>query len=120
MLDLSWDAVSRVLLTGALAYVALVVILRISGNRPLSKMNAFDFVVTVAIGSTLASTIVAESTASAEGLVALALLIGLQYVITWMSVRWTWFQRLVKARPTLVYYEGTFIAVVKSVRFPEM
>lgn len=45
----------RVLIVGTLAYIALVAMLRVSGNRTLSKMNAFDLVVTVAPGWTLAS-----------------------------------------------------------------
>lgn len=105
----SWDALLRVLIVGALAYAALVLILRISGKRTLSKMNAFDFVVTVALGSTLASTILSKDTSLAEGVAALALLIGLQYIITWLSVRTSWFERLVKATPTLIYYQGHFL-----------
>jgi len=38
-----------------LAIFFLVALLRLSGKRTLSKMNAFDFVVTVAFGSTLAA-----------------------------------------------------------------
>ena len=106
----SWDALGRVLIVGSLAYVALVFMLRVSGKRTLSKMNAFDFVVTVAIGSVLASTLTSKDSALAEGVLALALLIGLQYVITWLSVRSNRFQRLIKATPTLVYYQGEFIA----------
>lgn len=45
----------RVFVVGSLAYVTLIVLLRFSGNRTLSKMNAFDFIVTVALGSTLAT-----------------------------------------------------------------
>jgi len=109
MLFSSWDALLRVLIVGTLAYVALILILRISGKRTLSKMNAFDFVVTVALGSTLASTVLSKSTALSEGVLALALLIGLQYVITWLSVRSNKFQSLIKATPTLVYYRNRFI-----------
>ena len=51
----SWFGIVRVALIGVCAYAALVVMLRVSGKRTLSKMNAFDFVVTVALGSTLAT-----------------------------------------------------------------
>jgi hypothetical protein len=49
--------------TGALtaAYIALVIMLRVSGKRTLSKMNAFDLVVTVALGSTLATVLLDRS-----------------------------------------------------------
>ncbi len=109
MLFDSWSSLWHVLVVGTLAYVALVLILRISGKRTLSKMNAFDFVVTVALGSTLASTILSKDTSLAQGVLALALLIGLQYVITWLSVRTSWFERLIKATPTLIYYQGHFL-----------
>jgi hypothetical protein len=37
------------LVIGALSYPLMLVMLRTSGNRTLSKMNAFDLVVTVAL-----------------------------------------------------------------------
>ncbi len=82
-----WSGLGRVIVVGTLTYVALVLILRISGKRTLSKMNAFDLVVTVALGSTLATIILSKDVALAEGILALGLLIGLQYVVTWSSVR---------------------------------
>lgn len=47
-----WQGLARVLLVGALAYLTLVLLLRIAGKRTLSKMNAFDLVANVALGST--------------------------------------------------------------------
>ena len=38
-----WFGLLRVVIVGTLAYVALVLLLRASGKRTLSKMNAFDF-----------------------------------------------------------------------------
>ena len=96
MLFNSWAGLGRVLLVGTLAYLALVFLLRISGKRTLTKLNAFDLVVTVALGSTLATVLLSSSVALAESVVALGLLIFLQYVITWLSVRSPGFQTLIK------------------------
>ncbi len=101
-----WAGLLRVVVVGTLAYVALVLLLRISGKRTLSKMNAFDLVVTVALGSTLATVILSKDVALAEGVMAFALLIGLQFVITWLSVRSATVSHLVKAEPTLLFYRG--------------
>src|SRR5919106_4441321 len=87
MLFDSWAGLGRVLLVGTLAYAALVLLLRISGKRTLTKLNAFDLAVTVALGSTLATVLLSSSVALAEGVLALGLLISLQYLITWLSVR---------------------------------
>lgn len=105
----SWAGLGRVLVVGVLAYAALVLLLRISGKRTLTKMNAFDLVVTVALGSTLATVLLSKSVALAEGLLALGLLILLQYAITWLSVRSPGFQAIVKAQPTLLVYRGDFV-----------
>lgn len=104
-----WAGIGRVLIIGSVAYIALVVALRISGKRTLTKLNAFDLVVTVALGSTLATVLLSKSVALAEGVVALILLVVLQYVITWLSVRAPWFERLVKSEPTLVFHQGEFL-----------
>lgn len=104
-----WASIGRVLVVGLLAYVGLLLFLRISGKRTLSKMNAFDLVVTVALGSTLSTIIVSRQTGVADGLTALALLIGLQYSVAWLSVRWPWFRRQIKSEPTLLFHQGQFL-----------
>ena len=73
----SWTGLGRVLLVGTLAYVALVAILRISGKRTLTKLNAFDLVVTVVLGSTLATVLLSKDVALAEGDLAMVLLVFL-------------------------------------------
>lgn len=104
-----WIGLARVPIVGTLAYVALVLFIRISGKRTLTKLNAFDLVVTVALGSTLATVLLNNSVALAEGVLAMALLIFLQFVITWLSVRSSRFESLVKSEPTLVLHRGQFL-----------
>ena len=101
-----WMDLLRVLLVGTAAYAGLVLILRTSGKRTLSKMNAFDMVVTVALGSTLATILLSKDVALAEGLLAYALLVALQYVVTWTSVRVGFVRGLVKSEPTLLLRDG--------------
>ena len=102
----SWDSIVRVVSVGVLAYAGLVILLRISGNRTLSKMNSFDLVVTVAFGSTLSTILVNSTVSLTVGLVALALLVFLQFAMTWTSVRSRSFGKLVKTAPTVVVWDG--------------
>lgn len=105
----SWYSLLRILIVGTLAYVALIMLLRGSGKRTLAKLNAFDLVVTVSLGSLLATILLSQSVSLAEGIVALSLLIGLQYLVAWLSVRWTWFSGLVKSEPTLLLHHGLML-----------
>lgn len=110
MLFESWLGIARVILVGVIAYIALIAMLRISGPRTLAKLNAFDLVVTVALGSVLATVMLSKSVPLADGLVALALLILLQFTITWMSVRFEKVSDLIKSEPALVFSNGEFLA----------
>lgn len=105
----SWMGLLRVCVVGVLAYTALVVLLRVSGKRTLAKMNAFDFIVTIALGSTLATVLLSETVALSEGLAAFVLLAGMQYIITWLSVRSSTVRKLVKSEPSLLFHDGSFL-----------
>ncbi len=104
-----WDSLFRTLVVGKLAYLCLLIILRLTGKRTLSKLNAFDFVVTVALGSTLATSLLNKQVALAEGAVAFLLLCGLQFAVTWSSVRSRWVRDFVKSEPTLVVRNGELL-----------
>lgn len=120
MLFGTWDALVRIIVVGVLAYVGLVLLVRVSGKRTLSKMNAFDLVVTVALGSTLATVLLSKTVALAEGVLAFAVLIFLQFVVTWVSVRSPMVRRLVKNEPKLLVYDGRFLQdAMKSERITE-
>ena len=101
--------VLRVLLAGIFGYLSLVAVLRITGNRTLSKLNAFDFVVTVALGSALATTMLSKSTGLIEGVAGMTLLVALQYAVTWTSVRWPAFEAIVKSEPCLLVHQGNML-----------
>jgi uncharacterized membrane protein YcaP (DUF421 family) len=104
-----WDGVRRTLIIGLLAYPALILFLRIAGNRTLAKLNAFDLIVTVALGSTLATVLLSKTVALAEGVLAFFILVGLQFLVTWSSVRVRWVRRVVTGEPRLLLYQGEML-----------
>jgi uncharacterized membrane protein YcaP (DUF421 family) len=105
----SWSGIVRTVIVGTLAYTFLVFSLRVSGKRTLAKLNAFDLVITVAFGSTLASILLSEDIALAEGATALLLLVLLQYVVAFLSVRSRAFARAVRSEPTLLLRDGEML-----------
>ena len=94
------------IITGIIAYIAIIFMLRISGKRTLAKWNSFDFVVTIAFGSVLASILLSTEDAFGQGILGFALLVLFQYVITWISVRSSIIQKLIKSEPSLLLYRG--------------
>ncbi len=105
----TWSDIVRVLVLGIAGYIALIFLLRVSGKRTLSKLNAFDFVITVALGSTFGSFILSKDVSLSEGLTGLAVLIWLQHMISWLTVRSDFIKGVVRGEPTLVYYNGEYL-----------
>jgi uncharacterized membrane protein YcaP (DUF421 family) len=105
----SWSGIVRTIVVGTLAYAFLVATLRVSGKRTLAKLNAFDLVITVAFGSTLASILLSEDVALAEGATALVLLVVLQWIVAFFSVRSKGFAKAVRSEPTLLLRDGEML-----------
>lgn len=83
---MDWDLALQTVLRGVVAYAAIVAYVRVSGNRTLAKLRAFDFVVTIAIGSVLANVIVDPSVPLWQGVMVLGLLVLLQWIVAKLSV----------------------------------
>lgn len=116
----NWENIQSILLLGLLAYVSLIIMVRIAGKRTLSQMREFDFIVSVALGSTLATVLLSSDVSLADGIVALGILISLQYLLAYLSVRSKKFSRLISSEPTLVFYKGSFLqAALKRERVTE-
>ncbi len=116
----TWADVARTLVLGAVSYLTLILVLRVTGKRTLSQLNAFDFVVTVALGSTLATILLSSDVSWAEGAAALLLLAALQFIVAWSTSRWPFLRDAVTSSPQMVLSDGEFDhAALRSARLTE-
>lgn len=104
-----WGGILDTLIVGSISYFGTILLLRLSGKRTLSKWNSFDFVVTIAFGSILASALLSDGTGVAQAMVGIGLLILLQFIITWLAVRSGAIQALIKSEPSLLLFKGKMI-----------
>ncbi|RDC58022.1 DUF421 domain-containing protein [Pedobacter chinensis] len=103
-----WISVIYVIICAVISFITLFVFIRISGKRTLAKLNAFDFVVTVTLGSTLSSMIL-RKVPLAEGIAGLLVIILLQYVLALMAKKSHKMEKVINSSPTLVFYNGQFL-----------
>ena len=75
---ISLEQMAGITLSVLLIYVILMLIVRANGLRSFSKMSGHDFAVTVAIGSILATTVVAKEPSILQGALAIAALLSFQ------------------------------------------
>ena len=103
-----WKSIGHVTLATVIAFITLFFFLRISGKRALAKLNAFDFVVTVALGSTLSYMMLAM-VPLVEGTIVLVLILILQYFFAWTARTSKKMEKFINAVPSLVYYDGEYM-----------
>lgn len=104
-----WSDIVRVVAVGGAAYLTLLVVLRTSGKRTLAKLNAFDLVVTVALGSTLATILLSKDVSWSEGATALAGLVLLQFLVATLASLFPRTRTVVTSRPTLLAADGQLL-----------
>ena len=91
-----------VLLSGLGIYAALLLFTRLAGLRSFSKMSSFDFAITVAFGSVIASTLLAEDPPLLAGVAGLGVLYLMQYGVSRARRLSPRVERVVDNEPLLV------------------
>lgn len=89
-------------------YLYMVLLLRISGKRTTMSMTSFDFVSTVAMATIIGSTILQSAISLLEGMIAVTVLVALQWVAGMASARSRSFRNIIVSAPSLLYRDGRF------------
>ncbi len=78
LFDITWNTMGQIALSAFGIYLSVIVMTRICGKRSFSKMSSFDFAMTVAVGSIIATTVLSSSVNLLEGIVGLVAVYLLQ------------------------------------------
>lgn len=105
----SWGSVGRVVVASIVVYVVVVAALRVIGARALAKMSAYDIVVSIALGSLVASIPLSTTVSVTDGLAAVATFLTLQEITRFLQARYAAAHHVVRERPHLVVWDGKLI-----------
>jgi uncharacterized membrane protein YcaP (DUF421 family) len=100
-LKTSPESLLNIVLCALGIYIAVVVCTRIAGKRSFSKMSSFDFAITVAIGSMLATTVLSSSVSIIDGAVGLLAVYVLQMLAASLR-RFNLFEKIIDNSPLLL------------------
>lgn len=126
MIDWWWDSFSNLgsaVASAAAFYVVLIVATRLSGLRAHSKMSGFDFPLTIAVGSLVASTILTPDPPLVRASVVLASLFAMQAGVAWLRARSFRVRKLVDNQPVVLMRDGRILEenmVRHRVSLPEL
>lgn len=108
MLFTDWTTIRNTAAVGLVTYIVFIVVVRLSGKRSLSQMNAYDFSVTVALGSIIATTLTNPTLSAVTGIFAFSLLLLFQFIVAKLAVLIHPFNKLIKSKPSLLFYKGKY------------
>ena len=111
-----WEVVVRVVAI----YVALLVMVRISGKREIGSLGPMDFMAMLLLSETVSPALTAQDTSLSASLVAAATLIGLSSAVAFLSYRFRGFERVVEGTPSVVIEHGRVdVAVCRAERISD-
>jgi uncharacterized membrane protein YcaP (DUF421 family) len=97
-----WTFVIR----GALTYLGLLVLMRLTGKRSFGHMSAFDLIVLVLVGGTLRTAIIGSEQGFIGPFIGIASILAADKILGWACARSERLNRLVEGRPAVLIREG--------------
>jgi uncharacterized membrane protein YcaP (DUF421 family) len=76
------------------------------GKRTLAKLGPFDFAVIIMIGEAVAIGMEDSKTPLMNAIGITVLLGALQYLLTWLNVRYRWLEKITQGTSTLIVEQG--------------
>lgn len=101
-----WTPLVQAVLMATVGYLVLVLLLRTTGPRTMSKMSPLDFVIAVTLGSAFGRVITAEKASVVQLVWVLVVLVALQWILAWIRSRSALAQRLLDHPPVVLYEDG--------------
>jgi|TARA_R110002012_G_scaffold321121_3_gene547660 uncharacterized membrane protein YcaP (DUF421 family) len=95
------ESLFAISVTALVIYIAVIVFTRIFGKRSFSKMSSFDFAMTVAVGSLIATTVLSKSVSLLEGVAGL-FVVYLYQLTAALLRKWKPFRKAIDNEPLLL------------------
>lgn len=99
----------EIVVRAAVCVAAVIALTRLNGLRSFSKMSSFDFAITVAFGSVIASSVISPQENLLFGVVALAALFAMQRVISELRVKFGAVGQSLDNEPILIMRNGEIL-----------
>lgn len=96
----------NLLIRGAVVYLAVLILLRVSGKRQIGQMGPTEFVSILLISNAVQNSMNGGDTSLVGGLLLAAVLIFLSYSISFLTYRSRFFQSVFEGTPRLLIHDG--------------
>ena len=111
----AWELVCR----AVIVYVALLILLRLSGKHTVGELSIFDLIVVIVLGSAVRTALVGNDKSVLGGLLVVAVLLLLDFISSFLTARSRKVEHILDGKPVLVARNGVvFHDVLKRCNVP--
>lgn len=96
----------QLIIRGAFVYGFLLCLLRFTGKRQIGQLAPFDLVLLLVLSNAVQNAINAGDNSVYGGLISAVTLVGINYLIGWLTFRSKWFEGIVEGRPVVIIHNG--------------
>ena len=96
-----------------IVYAGLYLLIRLTGKKELGQLAPMDFLTMLIISETVSPALTAEDSSITGGLVAAATLMGLTFLLDWLTFRSKRLAQLLHGRAKVIIRDGDVIAQVQ-------
>ena len=112
-----WELVIR----GAVVYVFLITLLRITGKRQIGQLSPLDLVLLLILSNAVQNSMNAGDNSLIGGLISAATLVALNYLIEYAAVKSKKLEGIIEGRPQVIIHEGKlFEDVIRNAKITQM
>src|SRR3954451_15211108 len=109
MWDLSvpwWELMAR----GALVYLFLLILLRVTGKRQVGQLAPFDLVLLLILSNAVQNAMNGGDNSYLAGVISASTLVALNGLIGYATFRSKWLEGLIEGRPKVLIHNGKLYA----------
>jgi len=100
-----WEFVAR----GAIVYVFLIVLIRLTGKRQTGQLAPFDLILLLVLSNAVQNSMNGGDNSVVGGLISSVTLVGLNYGVAWATYKYKWAESLIEGRPLLLVHNGNLV-----------
>lgn len=105
-----WELILR----GVVVYVFLLALLRITGKRQVGQLAPFDLVLLLVLANAVQNSMNAGDNSLIGGLITAATLIGLNFLVSFVTHRSKTLEAVIEGRPQILIHNGMLVEDVMA------
>ena len=98
---------SHFIVRAVVVYAFLLVLLRFTGKRQVGQLAPFDLVLLLVLSNAVQNAMNGGDNSITGGLILATTLVGLNWIVGWLTYRSKWLEALIEGRPVILIHDGT-------------